>query len=702
MALEHMNARCCELRLSAVSLVLSALLFNSTAVSAQDWCAGHVTDRDKRVVQKIAKPGYLEPYIDPAFKTRIQRVTDSPAGSARRTLYNTMQPWNADESRLVLLHTNSGGTGHHLYNGKTYEYIRALEFLPADTEGIYWDEQDSSTLYYIQRRPGNDAFFGKLVKYNVNTKSKSVAADLDSICGKPSERRGITVKGGDDIQGIRNNRIGLRCNNDSVNRNSLDITFNVNVRTGKISQTLMIDPAKAQGSNNHGFRPDLGAAPLPSGKRVFVQNSVFDTDMNFLYSLDSAFDDYNARNGRKYLLPKPEHTAMGQLPNGHDAVFSSQYDALRNSCDYDRNGGVGALVAQDVEAGSCQVFLGMSNGWGYPLSGIHPSALSQKNPGWVTTTTIGYDDLEYLENGREAPVLFSELTLTRADRDNPTTCRLAHVRTVGKKANRLGNYRDGYFGEPHAVMSPSGSRVLFNSDWYDSGTVDTYAINLGDPVDPVDPVDSELDLKTTVRMDESPKRVYVDFVNTNRGPEDYVTIAVAGTPERQLKMWFYTNGTQRVDGSRPEKGRLGFLQQYVGIGDFEARLFINGNRDEAVERVKFTVSEEVVVEPPKPEADYRLQKQVRMEESPPRVYVDFVDSNRGGNDRITIAPAGAPDNQWKMWFYTNGSQYVSDRGPETGRLGFLQQYIGRGQFEARLFIDGNKDEAIERIFFTVP
>ncbi len=597
-------------------MALCAFLFNSTPAFAQNWCSGKATDLDSRVVEPMAKPKALQTYVDPAFGTKVTRITDAPYGTARRTLYNTIQPWNADESFLMLYHTGDEDAGHHLYDGKTFKYIRQMEFIPADIEGIYWDENDPATLYFIQRRPSNDALYGKLVKYNVNTRQRSLAADLDPMCGRPAERNGETARGGNDIQGIANNTVGLRCRNDAVSGRSSDITFYANVRTGKVSKQVTIDPTRPQGSNTYGFRSDVAASTLDSGRRVVVQDSVFDANMNFLYRLDSSLGQFTARNGGRYPVPKLEHATTGQMANGHDAIFSPRYDSAPNGCDGDSDAGRGALVAHDVETGGCQVMVGRSTGWGYPLSGVHLSSESSKSPGWVTMTTIGYRNLAYLKNGQPAPLSFSELSLTHADSNNPTTCRIAHTRTMGKSATRGGSYRGAYFGEPHAVMSPSGSRVLFNSDWYDSGSVDTYSVDLGTPVGrqqpaPVTPVSTPKSdptsspttsptsspapaspvyrLQTQVRLDESPARVYVDFADSNQGPNDRVTIARAGSPDSHLKMWLYTNGSPNLSGPGPLTGRLGFRQQYIGTGDFEARLFINGDFDTAVKRIPFSI-----------------------------------------------------------------------------------------------------------------
>jgi hypothetical protein len=36
----------------------------------------------------------------------------------------------------------------------------------------------------------------------------------------------------------------------------------------------------------------------------------------------------------------------------------------------------------------------------------------------------------------------------------------------------------GYWAETHCCISPSGTRILFGSDWGGSDTVDTYVVDL--------------------------------------------------------------------------------------------------------------------------------------------------------------------------------------------------------------------------------
>ena len=597
--------RLCRNSTTLAFVVTAVLGVSITSVaSAADFCAGMVTDKQQRIVKRLDKPKVLQSYTDPAFGTRVTRVTNAPYGTARRTLYNTIQPWNSDESLLILYHTGGKNAGHHLYDGKTFRYIRALEFAAADIEGIYWDKNDSNILYYVQRRPNNDWLHGKLVKYNVKTRKRSMVADFDPICGKPSNRSGRTVVAGNDIQGIAGHKIGLRCQNDKVKNQSSDITFHVDVRTGKISPRVTIDPTKPFGGNKFGSRPDVAATPMHSSKRIVVQENVFDEQMNFLYRLDGSRGSFKAKNGKRYTVPKLEHASIGRMPNGNDALFSPQYNASDNGCDGDSDYGRGALVAHNVQSGDCNVIVGESTGWGYPLRGVHLSAVSLNNSGWVTMSTVGYGNLQYLTNGSKAPLLFSEISLTYADPGNPRTCRLAHTRTLGNSANLGGEYRGAYFGEPHPVMSPSGSRILFNSDWYDSGSVDTYAIQLnarsaGKKSTRNDIANNKSEsssnsapaysLSTKVRMNESPPRVYVNFVDSNQGSKDRVTIARAGSPDGDLLMRLYTNGTPATKLPGPSKGQVDFLQAYIGRGKFEARLSINGDFSKIVKRTYFTI-----------------------------------------------------------------------------------------------------------------
>jgi len=92
---------------------------------AQDLTQGLViNDLSAKPMQNIAKPAYLEAITDPAFGTTIRRITNAGNGNLIVPMYSTIQPWNADES-LMIVYDQSMGT-HQLLNGRTYEFIRNL------------------------------------------------------------------------------------------------------------------------------------------------------------------------------------------------------------------------------------------------------------------------------------------------------------------------------------------------------------------------------------------------------------------------------------------------------------------------------------------------------------------------------------------------------------------------------------------------
>jgi len=96
---------------------------------------------------------------------------------------------------------------------------------------------------------------------------------------------------------------------------------------------------------------------------------------------------------------------------------------------------------------------------------------------WIAVSNIGYGNLKQFASKEAAQTFFSEVFLanTNPDRENQV-CRLTHHRSFGKSAQNA-SY-DTVLGEPSVSVSPTGTRVLFSSDWYDSGSVDTYVVEL--------------------------------------------------------------------------------------------------------------------------------------------------------------------------------------------------------------------------------
>jgi hypothetical protein len=384
-------------------------LEKATALSIpEDPCTGLVQDKANHAMTAVAKPAKGQAVKDPQFGTTIRRISASGGSNVIVPAYSTIPAWNADETYLILYHTGGsvpGGAGHHLYNGKTYEYIGKLPIDPADIEQFYWHATNPDVLMYVD---GSN----RLIRYHVSTRAKDI---LHTFACSGS------VGGGSDpmYTSWNSDVIGLTCNGKA---------FSYQVSTNTEGTRVWVPNS-------------LAPVASASGSRFFVGTdtaTVRDRNMNILSTLS---------------VSGAEHASLGKLANGTDFHAAVSFDGIE-----------GSLVISDLTGATApRVVVGPSTGWPYPPSGTHVSAVALKNPGWTAVSVVG------ALNGRTT--LNQEVVLANA---NPggKVCRVAHHRSWGSSGPR------GYWAEPHAVISPSGSRILFGSDWGGGTSVDAYVAEL--------------------------------------------------------------------------------------------------------------------------------------------------------------------------------------------------------------------------------
>lgn len=415
------------------------------AASTDNLCEGLFVSKDRVGVPAVAKPPYLKYYKEPAFNTKVIRITQATQGEVFKPAYSSMQAFNADET-MLLLYRGGSDPRHILLDGQTYEPFRELDIIPSDVEEVFWSHTDPDVFFYVSKYSRD---YGYLKKYSVKEDSYTRVRGFQDICGK----RGLPLGGNDvQMQSVDDDLFGFRCR---VEDGSY-VMFTYRISTDEVVSMPLSEEA--------GWEPWTAPIPGPSGKHLWLQGKVIEPDLKTV-----KFKHDMAKHS--------EHANIGLTHDGQDAVFQVVFDPSPNGCQEDDLWqGVGHLVIHNMETGGCRPVINEGKGYPYTTSGTHISAQAFKKPGWVVMSSVGYGNFKYFSNKRKPPALFSEIYLVNTDPENEVVCRLAHHRSFGKSAKR-GGYK-GYFGEPHATISPSGTRIVFGSDWYDSGSVDSYVIEL--------------------------------------------------------------------------------------------------------------------------------------------------------------------------------------------------------------------------------
>ena len=333
-------------------------------------------------------------------------------------MYSTIQAWNMDESFMILYDQTVGM--HQLLNGQTYEFIRYLNDInPDDLEQLFWSHIDPAILYYLES--GTDNF----IIYNINTSEQTIIVNLDEITANCMGNISL----GNDVQMMSwdSDIISFRCNNERAYYYRISSEELTEINVSNVDYTAPM--------------------PGPSGSYFYHNQNIYNQDGNLLYEL-------NERS--------TEHSCLGKLSNGNDGHFAIAFAEGPNG------GCIGDIIGHDMTTGNCFPIISQSQGYNYPQSGTHISAVSYANTegGWLAASMIGYD-----QDG--ASLLDQELVIAKANPNGVLVCRIGHHRSDEDEFD--------YWGEPHATISPRGTRVLFGSDWsgdQDGHSVDSYVVEL--------------------------------------------------------------------------------------------------------------------------------------------------------------------------------------------------------------------------------
>lgn len=371
----------------------------------------------------LAKPAKGVWFQDPTTKVRMMRITDAAEGAIVIPAYGTIPAWNADESMLILYRQ---GGGHLLFDGKTYAFKRKLDINPADVEQFYWSSIDPDVLFYVDNREASGSSVRVLVKYHVSTGAKDVVKDWSTEFGV-SKGYNAVRSGNDPMYTSQDNSLfgqGGRLNRNGPGGASLFDAFVFNATTGQRSPIVQMEGTVPQ--------------PTPSGQYVVVSSTPL-----------RVIDPTTLAEVRTVALTGHEHADMLLNAAGQDVWAATQYGGPSGS---------GNLIVGNLATGVVKTIIGESTGFGYPPSGTHISGRAIKAPGWVAMSIIGSSNSQLLAR-----------TLGLCNIDSGKCYMVGHHQSTS----------GSYWAEPHVNISPSGTRMIFGSDWGGNGSqVDTYVVEL--------------------------------------------------------------------------------------------------------------------------------------------------------------------------------------------------------------------------------
>lgn len=386
-------------------------------------------------------PEPRRPFRDPVFGTCLVRITDHqadpPGGELAGGLkneYARVQPFNADESR-VLIRSTSGAW--YLYDADMLHPLGRLE-LGTDPR---WDATDPHRLY---------SFDGaRLLGHDVRSGAVEVVHDFAAdFPGQALSAVWMRYEGSPSADG---RTWGLMAEDEEWETVAF-LVYDLDQDRilarrdlGGVSGAAGIDSVTISPSGVY-FLADFGDA--------YCERGVLGTDQApcgvMVYGRDLA-----AGRG---LLRIGGHMDLGFDVAGREVAVFQDLDA-------------DALAMADLETGEITPLWPID--FSHSPLGFHFSARAFDRPGWAVVST--YSGARPSATWMDDQVFLIELTA------GGRVVRLAHTHSVFAEGAVAYGEKD-YWAEPHAWANRDLTRILFTSNWGDSGSeaVDTYLIRLPD------------------------------------------------------------------------------------------------------------------------------------------------------------------------------------------------------------------------------
>lgn len=417
----------------------------------------------------LARPPARRPFRDPDFGSRMVRITDARADFGARVAipaYSSTQAWNCDETRLILYVTEVGAGGKGgwaLFNGRDYRFLRFLDINPSDIEQFWWSRSKPRELLYLSNYELGGSHHSELTSIDVESGQRRVLHDFVPDLERLGWATQGPVRAGYPFANGGDNRLwGLGAGGIPNIDGYLALNvFGFNRDTGQIVRY----PSLAQAQPR--FRVPT---PLVSGRGWFWNDTRGDDARNQVWVLDE-----QGRVRRKLEFSAAEHVDNAIGSRGHDLLVGVQFDGPVQ----------GNLVLADLDTGEVRCLIGPHTGYGYPRTGSFTSATAWRAPSRVAGATVGSPFGTHASTAQPRPWTLLDQEVFVADLGTGEVVRVAHHRSTGAWSDAR---ESNYWAQPNVTISPSGTRLLVQSDWGGgdpsapvidpAAQVDTYVIEL--------------------------------------------------------------------------------------------------------------------------------------------------------------------------------------------------------------------------------
>jgi hypothetical protein len=402
--------------------------------TSQRYC-NFVTDSAVHTQQTVAKPGYLQSYIDPVFGAKVTRITGDPGtdiasggkwGTITRAGYETRPVWNADQSLILLENINGGTSGALFIDGNTYQPVFQKNLHGTDQR---WHPTQPDLMNYVGNGSTVDSCeFGL---WNVRTGATTIQITVPGY-------RDCTMSGtgnwSDDAKVAA--VVATRANDGKL------VAFAVDTSTQQKYPDIDL---VAKGVF---YTPDDAIYTSPLGDLIFVSSAiqggagtadngiVFDLQGN---QVGAAWPEYGL----------PSHVDLSVDSKGNEVVVGTAKSGSYS----------GRVVMRDMRTGTITPL----DAGGYA---IMTSTRNKRLPGWAFVNHTGIFSAADAANH---PPYDGEVFAVKLD-GSGTVARFAQSH----------NFFTDYDNQGFVGPTPDGMRFVFASSWGDPSArpVQTYVVDL--------------------------------------------------------------------------------------------------------------------------------------------------------------------------------------------------------------------------------